>query len=120
MTADAIAKVGMLKGSVRCLVFGVLGLSPVLGLPITLLAMSTGFVPFGLVGLLSLVGLPFALVALSLGNKVWWQEKQYGDAGKLFRIWGMICAAVGAVMWVVVAFLLAYSIANGWPNYWSN
>jgi len=39
MNTDAIAKIQMLKGSLRCLVFGLLGLVPVMGLPFALAAL---------------------------------------------------------------------------------
>lgn len=116
MNADAVAKISMLKGSMRCLLFGLLGLSPFAGLPFTLFAFSTGLGVFGLLGVLSLAGLPFACLALLIGGRVRRQEKKYWNAGKPLRIWGVVCGGAGAVMWVIVAGLFAYAvIVLNWP-----
>lgn len=92
MNPDALAKIAMLKDSVRCLTFGLLGLLP-------------------------FIGLPFAFVALWIGGRVRRQEKLYWNAAKPFRIWGIICAGAGAVIWVVVAGLIIYnSLTGAWND----
>ncbi|HVU07258.1 MAG TPA: hypothetical protein VHG89_01800 [Verrucomicrobiae bacterium] len=74
MNADAIAKIRMLKGSIKCLVFGLIGFLPV-------------------------IGLPFALAALWLSGSVRRQEKKFWNAAKPYRLWGEVCAAISAIFW---------------------
>ncbi len=68
----ASAKIRMLKNSLTCFVCGLLGLLP-------------------------LIGLPFALVALWISGRIRLQEKQLWNAAEPYRIWGVVCAAVGTV-----------------------
>ena len=77
----AAAKLKMLKGSVRCLVDGLLGLIPI-------------------------IGLPFALAALWISGRVRQQEKQHWNAAKPYRVVGMVCAAVGAVLWAGILLVI--------------
>lgn len=92
MNSDAVAKMGMLKDSVRCLTFGLLGLLP-------------------------FIGLPFAFLALWVGGRARQKEKQYWNAARPFRIWGVICGGAGAVIWVVVAGVIVYNAVTGsWNN----
>ena len=77
------AKIKMLKASVRCLIFGLLGLLPI-------------------------IGLPFALAALWISGRVRLSEKQFWNAAQPYRIWGVICAAIGAVAWSVVDTFLIF------------
>jgi hypothetical protein len=91
MNTAAEAKIKMLNRSMRCFVFGMLGLIPV-------------------------IGLPFALAALWISGRVRLAEKQMWNAAQPYRIWGVVCAAVGTVLWsgvliIVVARLLM--IAQG-------
>lgn len=91
MNADPLAKIAMLKGSMRCF-------------------------DFGLAGLLPVIGVPFALSALWIGGRVRRQERQYWNAAKPFRIWGIVCAGIGAVLWVTIDGLIVFNaIAAGWP-----
>jgi len=83
------AKIKMMKGSIRCLIFGLLGLLPV-------------------------VGLPFALAALWVAGGVRTKEKLYWNAAKPYRVWGVTCAAMGAVVWSVVDTLLIF---QAYDNY---
>lgn len=79
----------MLKASNRCLIFGVLGLLPV-------------------------IGLPFAVAALWLAGGIRRQEKRYWNPAKPYRMFGVTCAAAGTIGWFLVATgILAHSIANG-------
>lgn len=88
MNADAKAKIAMLKGSMRCFQFGLLGLLPV-------------------------IGLPFAFAALWLGGRARVREKRYWNAAKPYRIWGIICAAGSTVGWGIVAALIIYATTTG-------
>ena len=60
MNNDAGEKIKMLKGSIRCLMFGLLGLVPV-------------------------IGLPFGLAALWVSGQVRVREKIYWNAAKPYR-----------------------------------
>ncbi|HEX3624975.1 MAG TPA: hypothetical protein VH280_06045 [Verrucomicrobiae bacterium] len=91
MNTDASAKIAMLKGSMRCLAFGLLGLLP-------------------------FVGLPFAILALWTGGRVRRYEVKYWNAAKPFRIWGVVCAGAGAVVWATIGGLIVFNaLMDGWP-----
>ena len=85
----AAAKISMLKNSVRCLVLGLLGLLPV-------------------------IGLPFAIAALVISEKVRVQERQFWNAARPCRIWGIIFAAIGIITCFLAVTMIIYSVAN--PN----
>jgi hypothetical protein len=74
MNSDALAKIKIIRDSRRCLVFGVLGFIPA-------------------------IGLAFALAGLWYSGVVRQREKQYWNAARPYRIIGMLCAAVSAVIW---------------------
>jgi len=74
MNAAAKTKIQMLKGSMRCFAFGLLSLLP-------------------------FIGLPFGLAALWISGHVRLKEKQFWNAARPYRIWGVVCAAVGTVLW---------------------
>lgn len=84
MNADAVAKIAMLKDSLRCFLFGILGLLP-------------------------FIGLPFAVLALWIGGRVRRQEKRYWNAARPYRSWGVICAATGATVWAIVDIVIVYN-----------
>jgi hypothetical protein len=86
-----IAKIKMLKSSMRCFIYGLLGLLPV-------------------------IGLPFAIVALWLSGRVRAREKLFWNAAKPYRIWGVACAALGAVIWSVVDTFLIYHAFNNYTS----
>jgi hypothetical protein len=113
MKPDAVAKIAMLTDSVRCLTFGLLGLLPLVGLPFILLALSMAIPVFGLIGFFSLAGLPFAVLALWIGGRVRVREKQYWNAAKPFRIWGVLFGGAGVAIWAVVACLILYNLDTG-------
>jgi hypothetical protein len=73
MTDDVVVKIGMLKDSVRCLIFGVLSLLPV-------------------------IGLPFGLIALWTAGRVRERERYLWNAAKPYRIWGTIFAVFGIIL----------------------
>ena len=80
----AAAKIQMLKSSMQCFVFGLLGLLPV-------------------------IGLPFALAALWISGRVRMKERQLWNAARPYRIWGVICAAAGTILWGFILMLIIYS-----------
>ena len=89
----ATAKIQMLNGSMRCFVFGLLGLLP-------------------------FVGLPFGLAALWISGRVRVKEKQFWNAARPYRILGVVCATVGTVLWAgilvfVVGNLLIFAYRSG-------
>ena len=82
----ASAKIRMLNSSLRCFVFGLLGLLP-------------------------LVGLPFALAALWISGRIRLQEKHLWNAARPYRIWGVVCAAIATVCWGFILMLIIYNVA---------
>jgi hypothetical protein len=88
----AAEKIKMLKGSMRCFIFGLLGLLPV-------------------------IGLPFALGALWVSGGVRAKEKIYWNAARPYRLWGIACAAFGAVFGSIIDTLL---IIHAFNNYVSS
>jgi hypothetical protein len=86
MNTDASAKIQMLKSSLRCFTFGLLGLIP-------------------------LLGLPFAFAALWISGRVRVKEKLFWNAARPYRIWGVVCAAVGTVLWLgILAIVVARAL----------
>jgi hypothetical protein len=86
MNTDVSAKIKMLNSSMQCFVFGMLGLIPV-------------------------IGLPFALAALWISGRVRVKEKQLWNAARPYRIWGVVCAAFGTVLWTgVLAIVVARAL----------
>ena len=81
MNPAADAKIRMLNSSMRCFVYGMLGLIP-------------------------LFGLPFALAALWISGSVRAKEKQMWNAAQPYRTWGVICAAAGTIFWSFILFLI--------------
>jgi hypothetical protein len=89
MNLHSSAKITMLNRSMRCFVFGLLGLLPA-------------------------IGLPFAFAALWIAGQVRVQEKEMWNAAKPYRVWGVICAIVGTLFWFLIVALIAYhSATNG-------
>lgn len=80
-------KLKMMKDSLRCFILGLLGLLPV-------------------------IGLPFAIAALWVAGQVRGTEKHYWNVARPYRILGIACAAVGAIVWSGVALLLIYHSIN--------
>ncbi len=87
MNTDAMTKIRMLKGSMRCFAFGVLGLIP-------------------------LFGLPFAFAALWISGRVRVGEKVFWNAARPYRIWGVVIATVGTLFWFLIVVLIAYNAIN--------
>ena len=81
MNDTPAAKIKMLKDSVRCLVFGLLTLLPV-------------------------IGIPFGLAALWISGRVRLQEKQLWNAAKPYRLIGATCGALGTILWAGILLFL--------------
>ena len=91
MNDIATAKIKMMKGSLRCLTLGRLGLLPI-------------------------IGPPFALAALWASFSARRQEQRFWNPAKPQRILGLICAAAGALLWSVVDTILIYHAATNYVN----
>ena len=88
---NAADKIRMMKLSIRCFVDGLLGLIPI-------------------------IGLPFALAALWISGRVRQHEKRFWNPAKPYRICGVVCAAVGAILWggILIFFIgRVFLYANG-------
>jgi hypothetical protein len=83
----AFQKLKMMKASVRCLTFGLLGLLPI-------------------------IGVPFALAGLWNSFAARKQERLYWNPAKPHRIIGLICAALGALIWSGVDTIIIYHACN--------
>ena len=84
----AVQKIKMMKASLRCLTFGLLGLLPI-------------------------IGLPFALAAAWTSGCVRKQEKIFWNPARPQRLLGFICAIVGAVIWTSVDSFLIFRAIYG-------
>ena len=85
-------KIEMMNASLRCFVFGLLGLLPV-------------------------IGLPFALMAGWQSGRARRWEKYHWNAARSLRLAGLTCAILGALVWTIVDVLVALQIYNnilGW------
>ena len=92
---SADAKIKMLKGSLRCFVYGLLSLIP-------------------------LFGLPFAIGALWISGRVRVAERNFWNAARPYRICGVVCAATGTIFWFCILSLIIYNAvfnSNGLGNY---
>jgi len=87
----ALAKAAMLRKSLHCFIFG-------------------------LVGLLPLLGLPFAIASLVLAGQVRQAEKRHWNAARAYCIWGGVAAALGTIFWFIVGVLIAASIVSNSGN----
>jgi hypothetical protein len=84
------AKIKMMKGSIRCLIFGLLALLPA-------------------------IGLPFGLAALWISGRVRLQEKLYWNPAKPYRIYGVVCGAVGTILWAgILIFIVGAAVIAAW------
>lgn len=81
MNATAEAKIKMINSSMRCFVFGLLALVP-------------------------LIGLLFAFPALWISGQVRVKERQMWNAARPYRIWGVVIATGGTLFWGFVLFLV--------------
>lgn len=86
MNNDALAKITMINGSLRCFAFGLLALLPG-------------------------IGIPFAIVALWTAGRVRGYERKHWNAAGPYRTIGVICAATGLIFWFVVVALIVFNAA---------
>jgi hypothetical protein len=77
----ATVKIKMLRGSLQCFIFGLLGLIPGLGLP-------------------------FAITALVISGQVRASEKIFWNAGRPYRLWGIACASLGTILWGIIGIIV--------------
>mgnify|MGYP001548076022 CR=1 FL=1 len=85
------AKIKMMQASLRCLVFGLLGLLPI-------------------------IGVPFALAALWASYSARKHERSFWNPAKPQRIVGLICATFGALVWSALDTILIYHACNNYVN----
>ncbi len=84
------AKIKMMKGSIRCLIFGLLALVPA-------------------------IGLPFGLAALWISGRVRLTEKLYWNPAKPYRICGVVCGAIGTILWAsILVFIVGNAVIYAW------
>jgi len=81
------AKIRMMESSRRCLVFGLLGLLP-------------------------FIGLLFALIAGLASGQARALEKQFWNPAHELRILGLTCAVVGVIVWTCVDILVGWRLCN--------
>jgi uncharacterized membrane protein len=84
-------RIKMMQASMRCLVLGLLGLLPI-------------------------IGVPFALAALWSSYSARKFEGQFWNPAKPQRILGLICAAIGALIWGAVDTIIIYHACNNYAN----
>ena len=87
MNTEIEIKIQMLKSSLECFVFGLLGLLP-------------------------LIGFPFAVVALVISGKVRACQKKNWNAAKPYWIGGVACSCVGILLWGAVGILILFNVLN--------
>ena len=119
MNNAAVAKIEMLKGSLRCFTYGLLGFLPTIGIPFAIMAVASRegeprlFCGFCFcIASLSMAGLPFALVALVISTKVYFRERKLWNAARSYRMWGGLCAMLGVLSSFVVGALTIFLISN--------
>ena len=84
------AKIKMMKGSIRCLIYGMLSLVP-------------------------MIGLAFGLAALWISGKVRVQEKRFWNPARPYRIYGVVCGAVGTILWAsILLFVVGAAVLAAW------
>ncbi len=89
MNNDAMEKIVMLRSSMRCFVYGLLGFLPV-------------------------IGLPFAILSLWNSGRARVRERKYWNAAKAYRIWGVVFSTIAMLSALsTIAFLVINSIAPG-------
>ena len=84
-----LAKVRMMKASVRCLVLGLLGLLP-------------------------LIGVPFALAGIWASYIARRRERAFWNPARPHRLIGLICAIIGALVWSCVDTVIIYNVVNAY------
>jgi hypothetical protein len=96
MNSDVLDKITMLKNSQRCLTFGLLAFLPG-------------------------IGIPFAVMALWTAGRVRTFENRYWNAAGPYRIWGVVCAALGLIFWFsVVALIMLHAATSNGGSGWGD
>jgi hypothetical protein len=90
-SSKAEVKIKMMKASVRCLIFGLLSLLPV-------------------------IGVPFALAGFWSSFSARKSEKYFWNPARPQRIIGLLCAALGGLIWGGVDTVLIYHALNLYVN----
>jgi len=94
MTAAEI-KIQMLKYSIRCFIFGLLGFLPVLG--------------FG-----------FGIAALRMAGLARAAEKNFWNAARPYRILGVLAAAISLIFWSFILILIVWHAMNPTRDYYGD
>ena len=93
MNKGVTDKIAMMESSLRCFRYGLLSFLPV-------------------------IGLPFALLAMWNAGDARFREKQFWNPAKPYRIWGITCAVLGALVW---SFIYIMTIGRAaWDAYIGN
>jgi hypothetical protein len=80
-------KIKMMKSSLHCFVLGLLSLLPI-------------------------IGLPFAIAALWVSGQARTHERYFWNVARPYRVCGLVCAALGAIIWSGVDMFLIYHAIN--------
>lgn len=91
-TGTPAEKIRMMKASMCCLVFGLLGL------------------------LVPVIGVPFAFAALWWAGQGRLYEKRIWNPARPQRILGFACAVMGAFVWTAVDAVIVYNIWNSYTG----
>lgn len=66
----------------------------------------------GLLGLLPVIGFPFAIAALVLAGKVRVSQQQSWNPAETYRVWGVMLATAGILLWALILMLMAFGPAQ--------
>ena len=80
-------KIRMIKSSLECFVFGLLGLLPI-------------------------IGISFAIAALVISAKVHAGQKRFWNPARPYQLWGVVCAALSLVFWSFILMVIIYQAVN--------
>jgi hypothetical protein len=84
---DAEIKIRMIKASLRCFVFGLLALLPV-------------------------IGIPFGIAALILTGRVRAGQKRFWNPARPYWVCGNFCAFLGTIFWTLAIVLVIGRLAD--------
>ena len=68
---------------------------------------------FGLLGLLPGIGLPFAVGALAYYRDVKGGQNSAWNPARSYLLWGIICAIAGLLLTLGLTLVIAFSVAQG-------
>jgi hypothetical protein len=97
MNNDAAEKIAMMRGSLRCFMFGLISFLPG-------------------------IGLPFAVLSLWYAGRGRVYEKKYWNAAKPYRIMGVLITFGGLLIWLMTAAIICYNavVNNNGDNDWGD